>query len=304
MAGLPVVAGLPTEPHATTEGLPSREEEYRVQRSIERNKLICTAVIVIVGLAGGVWAAEPETPAQRNGPWPLADTVGPKVQILGYDHGEVSPWIEFFTFDSPAHPKIVQLRREYRLEELVRGAKTDLEKAVRLKHWVAGALKFGTPAPRCFATGAAVALLARAKRGEVVWCGQAAMVFQQACLAVGLYARFIELGKPENPAGHFTTEVFLRERTNGRCWTPRPCANTTCNLEACVFTWFDGCFRITDTRSDTFTQEPQRRHRQDQDTQGHERSFRSGGTRAGGGAASAAAGRSTSVRSPTIRLAS
>ncbi len=45
-----------------------------------------------------------------KGPWPLAKTEGPKVEILAYDNGDVSPWIEFFTFDSPKHPKIVQFR--------------------------------------------------------------------------------------------------------------------------------------------------------------------------------------------------
>src|SRR5208283_3908392 len=58
----------------------------------------------------------------RKGPWPLAKTEGPKVEILAYDNGDVSPWIEFFTFDSPKHPKIVQLRTEYKLDELVKHA--------------------------------------------------------------------------------------------------------------------------------------------------------------------------------------
>ena len=129
----------------------------------------------------------------RKGPWPLAETVGPKVKILAYDHGDVSPWIEFFTFDSPKHPKIVQLRTEYRLEERIKHAKTDIQRAAALMKWVAGALKFGTPAPDVFSDWSAVALLARAKKGQVVWCCQAAMVFQQACLAVVMPARFIEL---------------------------------------------------------------------------------------------------------------
>ena len=148
----------------------------------------------------------------RQGPWPLAETVGKKVEILAYDHGDVSPWIEFFTFDSAKHPKIVQLRSEYKLEELTKHAKTDIARAAALKQWVAGALKFGTPAPDVFSDWSAVALLARAQQGQVVWCGQAAMVFQQACLTMGMPARFIELGIPQTPACHFTTEVFLREQ--------------------------------------------------------------------------------------------
>ncbi|MGA2066686.1 MAG: transglutaminase-like domain-containing protein [Thermoguttaceae bacterium] len=162
------------------------------------------AVLCAVSLA----QAEPV----RKGPWPLAKTEGPKVEILAYDNGDVSPWIEFFTFDSPKHPKIVQLRTEYKLDELVKDAKTDIERAAALKKWVAGALKFGTPAPDVFSDWSAVALLARARNGQVVWCGQAAMVFQQACLALGMPARFIELGIPQTPACHFTTEVFLREQ--------------------------------------------------------------------------------------------
>lgn len=156
-------------------------------------------------------SAEPQTAAPRKGPCPLAATEGPKVEIQAYDHGDVSPWIEFFTFDSPKHPKIVQLRQEYKLDEIVKTAKTDLDRAVLLKNWVAGALKFGTPAPEVFSDWSAVALLARAKKGQTVWCGQAAMVFQQACHALGLPARFIELGQPRNPGCHFTTEVYLRE---------------------------------------------------------------------------------------------
>ena len=156
-------------------------------------------------------AAAAQAEPVRQGPWPLAKTVGPKVEILAYDHGDVSPWSEFFTFDSAKHPKIVQLRTEYQLDELTKPAKTDIERAAVLMKWVAGALKFGTPAPDVFSDWSTVALLVRAKQGQVVWCGQAAMVFQQACLAVGLPARFIELGIPQTPACHFTTEVFLRE---------------------------------------------------------------------------------------------
>ena len=153
------------------------------------------------------WQAEPV----RKGPWPLAETVGPKVEILAYDHGDVSPWIEFFAFDSPQHPKIVQLRNEYKLDELTKHAKTDIERAAALMTWVAGAPEIRHPRSRCVQRLERGGSVGPAKKGQVVWCGQAAMVFQQACLAVGMPSRFIELGIPQTPACHFTTEVFLRE---------------------------------------------------------------------------------------------
>ena len=183
-------------------------EWFRVKTKYRRQWIVLAASIIMLSSGS---AAELPSGLSHSGPSPLADTQGPQVTILAYDHGDVSPWIEFFAFDSPKHPKIVELRREYKLDDVIAGAKTDLERAVRLKNWTAKALKFGTPTPEVFSDWSAVALLARAKKGQPVWCGQAAMVFQQACLAVGLPARFIELGRPQNPANHFTTEVYLRE---------------------------------------------------------------------------------------------
>jgi hypothetical protein len=167
------------------------------------------ALAAIVSCAIPANAAE--SAAVRNGPDPLATTIGPKITVLEYDHGDVSPWLEFFTFDSRHHPKLVQLCRQYRLAEMVEDCQTDLERVLILKQWVSGALKFGTPAEDVFEDWSAVALLERAKQGQVVWCGQAAMVFQQACWALGIPSRYIECGRPENPACHFTTEVFLDE---------------------------------------------------------------------------------------------
>jgi hypothetical protein len=41
------------------------------------------------------------------------------------------------------------------------------------------------------------------------FCGQYAMVYLQACLSVGIQARYIEIGQTTNPYSHFTTEVYL-----------------------------------------------------------------------------------------------
>ncbi len=164
-----------------------------------------------LSLASWCPGAGPKDGACR-GPSPLvfpADKIAPVV--VACDNGDATQWAELFVFDSPSHPKLVQLREEYKLDELVKGAKTDLDRALALKNWVAHALKFGMPSPEVYKDWSAIALLERVKRGQRVFCGQCAMVFQQACMSIGLPARFIELGVDSNPGCHFTTEVFLRE---------------------------------------------------------------------------------------------
>jgi len=176
-----------------------------------RSALIVVQVGALLLLGAVAVGDEPAPSAVRRGPDPLVAAQGQKVHLLAYDNGDASPWVEFFAFDSPGHPKLVQLRKEQKLDELIKDAKTDMDRAMALKRWVGSLWKFTTPEPATFSDWSAVALLARAKQGKYGWCGQAAMLFQQACLAVGLPARFIELGRPDSPACHFTTEVYLRE---------------------------------------------------------------------------------------------
>ena len=166
----------------------------------------------LLAAAGAARAGEPGPKAVGKGPFPWGAGQAGTVEILAYDNGDASPWAEFFAFDSPAHPKLVELRTEYKLDEAVKDAKTDLDRALALKAWAGAHWKFATPEPETFRDWSAVALLERGKRGKWGWCGQAAMLFQQACIAFGLPARFIELGRPDTPACHFTTEVYLREQ--------------------------------------------------------------------------------------------
>jgi len=169
-------------------------------------------VCVLLAAATAGLGGELRSKDAGKGPFPLAGEQGRKVEILAYQGGDASPWAEFFAFDSPSHPKLVQLRIKQKLDEVVKDAKTDLDRALALKRWVGTNWKFATPEPETFRDWSAVALLERGKQGKWGWCGQAAMLFQQACIAVGLPARFIELGRPETPACHFTTEVYLRQQ--------------------------------------------------------------------------------------------
>ena len=167
------------------------------------------ACLLFVALLAVTTAGQQE--AVRKGPSPLTNAHDPAPAVVAYDNGDVSPWAECFVFDSPMHPKLLALREKHRLDDVVADAKTDLERAVALKKWVNSKMVFGHPEPDMFSDWSAVAILEKYERGERGWCGQFAMVFQQACMAMGLPARFIEVGVPDNPACHFTTEVYLRE---------------------------------------------------------------------------------------------
>lgn len=173
-------------------------------------KTAMAGALVWLMLAGGAPAAWEYTPQPAPAPG-VPDSGSLGFTILEEDNAEVSPWAVFFVFDPPDHPKLVELRRRYRLDEVVAGATNDLQRAAALKQWTAAKLRFGTPGAEAFDDWSALAVLERAERGQGGWCGQAAMVMQQACLAMGLPARFIELGARGDAANHFTTEVFLRE---------------------------------------------------------------------------------------------
>ena len=202
-----------------------RDRTTSVATRRRRTLLRCATLLLPAIIAALAFAQDAAPQPVRVGPEPFAGGLAGRMKLLEHDNGDASPWAEFFAFDSPAHPKLVQLREEYKLDEMVKDAATDLERACILKEWVAGALKFGTPAPIVFKDWSAVALLERAKNNEPVWCGQAAMVFQQACMAAGIPARFIEVGVPNNPACHFTTEVYLREHNKWAVLDATPMIN-------------------------------------------------------------------------------
>ncbi len=170
-------------------------------------------ILVLFALVSAAAGAESGVSTLQKGPFPLASAEGQNIKVLAYDNGEASPWAEFFAFDSPGHAKLVQFRAEYKLDEVIAKARSDLERAVALKRWVGAHWKFRTPEPETFRDWSAVTLLERGKQGKWGWCGQSAMIFQQACMAMGLPARFIELGNETSPACHFTTEVYLREHS-------------------------------------------------------------------------------------------
>ncbi len=97
-----------------------------------RSTILGPLFVVLAVVACNLASASEDAGITRIGPNPLAPTLGPRITVLEHDHGDVSPWLEFFTFDSRCHPKLVQLREQYKLDELVQGCHTDLERALAL----------------------------------------------------------------------------------------------------------------------------------------------------------------------------
>ena len=103
-----------------------------------------------------------------------------------------------------------RLRSQERLDGIAGGGSGTLPKALRLKNWVGRQWEFGSPDP--YPPWNALEILEWIRAGRTRGhCGQYAIVYLQACLSMGIQARFVEVGNSTNPYCHFTTEVFLEE---------------------------------------------------------------------------------------------
>jgi len=91
-----------------------------------------------------------------------------------------------FAYEDPSHPRMVALRQKYKLDEVVAGAKTELEAMVKLRDWVAHQWRFKAPAEN-YPAWDADEILTR-KYG---FCVQYAIVFMQCATAMGHQARFV-----------------------------------------------------------------------------------------------------------------
>jgi len=109
-----------------------------------------------------------------------------------------------------SHPILKELRAREGLDGLVGSARTEMERVLALRRWTSRQWKFGNPDP--YPPWNPLEILDWIRSGRTGGhCGQYAMVFLQACLSLGIQARYIEVGQRANPCSHFTTEVWLSE---------------------------------------------------------------------------------------------
>jgi hypothetical protein len=124
----------------------------------------------------------------------------PFIHIISIKNGEFLmtryPLIE----DPWNHPRLQELRRREHLDEIVAPGRTQFEKIVRLRHWTRRQWTSATTFYYPPWDAVEILDLARQKK-SLGFCAQYAIVFLQACRALGLHARYIDIG-------HFLTCVW------------------------------------------------------------------------------------------------
>lgn len=113
-----------------------------------------------------------------------------------------------FVYEDPGHPKMVALRKKYKLDEVVAGATGELARLVKLRNWVARQWTFAPPA-RDYPAWDADEILT----GKYGFCVQYAVVFMQCAISLGHQTRFVFGNHPGaiDGGGHEVCEFWSNE---------------------------------------------------------------------------------------------
>jgi hypothetical protein len=118
-----------------------------------------------------------------------------------------------FKHEDPSFVKLQEFRKQYQLDKIVEGSKTELEKIRRLRGWVAGSWEWYLPKRELddmVAWDATEILNAESPNKIGGNCLFYAIVFAQACQSFGIPARIVNINYGVG-GGHEITEVWSRE---------------------------------------------------------------------------------------------
>lgn len=131
-----------------------------------------------------------------------------RVTVIGHHNEEIRYTSIPFEYENPNHPRMVALRKKYKLDEVVAGARSELEKMVKLRNWVAHQWRFTAPKEN-YPAWDADEILSR-KYG---FCVQYAIVFMQCATSLGIQTRFVFGNNPGaiDGGGHEVCEWWSNE---------------------------------------------------------------------------------------------
>jgi hypothetical protein len=138
--------------------------------------------------------------------WAIAVTAG-------HCHNEeilyTSMPFEYERFDEP---QLVELRAKYKLDEVVAGAKTEMERVIKLRNWLHAQWQYQAPIPYYPAWDAREII-----EKKIGMCVQFAIAYQQVCLAMGYQSRYVFGKFPDVKlkdrvvSGHEVTEYWSND---------------------------------------------------------------------------------------------
>jgi len=126
-------------------------------------------------------------------PWPA------NVRATSLAGGLALPPRVPFLWEDFQHPRLRTLRERYRLDEVIAGAPSDLERVIRLRHWVKS--RWDHEQPITSPLWDALYMLERAEKNiEYFYCVHYSVTYMQCCLSLGIPARLINLHQGIGPA--------------------------------------------------------------------------------------------------------
>lgn len=157
-------------------------------------------------LLGVSLRAEPRAAAD----WPR------RVRVVSSHNERVARSAVPFEYEPLDHPVLRRLREQERLDEVVRGATTELELLSRLAAWSAGRWKHPGHIGRVYPAWNAAEILAPHADGQPVggFCQQFNVVFLQACESFGFVGRAVSIGPDAaHPirGGHEVVEIWSND---------------------------------------------------------------------------------------------
>ncbi len=139
-----------------------------------------------------------------------------RIRVIQSQNPEIQRSSIPFAYERFDHPRLKKLRADFKLDDVVRGAKTDFEKITRLAAWSARQFQRGHLRDAYPPWDALEILKPHADKTPVGgFCQQYNIVFLQACESFGFVGRAVSLGAGDHGAkirsGHEVVEIWSND---------------------------------------------------------------------------------------------
>lgn len=148
---------------------------------------------------------------------PPADDWSAKLKVVESTNAEVIRSAIPFPYESFDHPKLKELRTRHKLDDLAKGARTELELIERLAQWSAGCWERGHLG-ESYPAWNALEILRPHADGKPIggFCQQYNLVLLQACESFGIPGRAVSIGAGDHLAkiggsGHEVIELWSNQ---------------------------------------------------------------------------------------------